>query len=105
MRLFSWLSSFQKSLTLGRARRSRRSIARLERLEDRLVPTVTSTFAAGLLTVSSDAGGDSITITATGGSGGQVNVNGVIAVAGTTPADINGILVNCNITVPFSGSG
>ena len=35
MRLFSWLSSIQTSLNKARARRSRRSFGRMERLEDR----------------------------------------------------------------------
>ena len=86
MRLFSWLSSFQKSLNRGRARHSRRSIARLERLEDRLVPAAVSVSDAGFLLVTADAGGDTIVIVADGGSvTGNVKVNGNVAFFDSDP--------------------
>ena len=105
MRLFSWLSSIQSSLNRAGARRSRRSFAQMERLEDRIVPAVLLLVdVTGLLTVTA-APGDVITITANGGSSGDVivNINGtdnqaVVAVLGDTdPSDITGILVLCDV--------
>src|SRR4051794_4106993 len=66
------LRSFRSKGSPSRADRSHGYRPRLEALEDRAVPSVTSVVMDGMLTVSSDAG-DAIVITE---AGGNVKING-----------------------------
>ena len=54
MRMFSWLQSLKRSLKRASARRTRRAMAQLERLEDRTVPVVITCAGVGLLSVTLD---------------------------------------------------
>ena len=76
----SFISRFSKTGKLSRRRRNvdRRwsNGAAAESLEQRIVPTSTVTFGAGLLTMTSDAAGDAVTVVA-GSSFTDVKDNGV----------------------------
>ena len=106
MRLFSWLSSIQKSLNKARARRSRRSFGRMERLEDRtLLAAVVesgtdvaitvdtpgefvSLYGSGLTAIAhSDLTGDTVLANA---AADITSVDVAITAAGTT-TDLSGV--------------
>ena len=61
MRRFSWLQSLQRSWTRASARRTRRAMVQLERLEDRTVP-VCIMFAAGELSVMLNTGNTELNV-------------------------------------------
>lgn len=91
MKLNSWLSRFQSSLSRPARRRRPFPASAIERCEDRTLLTVTTLFEAaeGELHVNSDAG-DAIAV---GAAAGEVTVNGVgtgVAAADVIELDIDG---------------
>ena len=74
--------------------RWKRTILRLERLEDRLAPSVSSSFSSGALTLTYGATNDSVTVQFTSASAVSITGDGGTTVSGTTSGSVTSITVN-----------